>query len=197
MNLLLTSSGFKNTKVVEIFIGLVKKPLDQLSVVFIPTASRTPEELRYVELSKQELYELGILDIKILNLDHKLSSDELLHADVIYVCGGNTRYLMNKMKESGLDVLIKKFEGIYVGVSAGSIVAGPDIEISTVFHESDSGTDTKGLGLVDFAVTPHYQMKEKTIIDEFKKTVTYDVIELTDNQAALVYEGNTTIIGEP
>jgi len=80
--------------------------------LFIPTASRTEEELFYVEKSKQELLNLGILKNNIINfnLDKELSEEELNIFDSIYICGGNTFYLLHKLRESKFDEVIKKLE---------------------------------------------------------------------------------------
>src|SRR5690349_12841403 len=51
--------------------------------------------------------------------------------DVLYVQGGNTFYLLDRMRRSGADGIIHKLVAahgmVYCGVSAGSIIAGPDI----------------------------------------------------------------------
>ncbi len=103
MKILLTSAGFLNKEISDVFLKLLNKPAGQVHVVFIPTASRTEEELKYVVESRQELIGLGISDIVTLNLDRPVAADEVASADVIYVCGGNTFYLLKKMRESGLD----------------------------------------------------------------------------------------------
>ncbi len=133
MKLLLTSAGFENSKVGEEFLKLIDKPVSEIKVILVPTAARTKEELFYVDKSKKELLNVGIhaQDIKTLDLDHKISFEEVDGFDVIYVCGGNTFYLLHKVGEAGFDKITKQFlekRGIYVGVSAGSIIVGPDID---------------------------------------------------------------------
>lgn len=197
MKLLLTSAGFLNKEVSGAFLKLLNKPAGQVHVIFIPTASRTKEELKYVAESRRELIGLGIGDIVTLNLDRPVTANEIKDADVIYVCGGNTFYLLKKMRESGLDKILPNYGGLYVGVSAGSIVAGPNIEVAGPRDENDVKlADTRGLGLVDFAVVPHYQRKEEAVVQGLKKRANYEIVELTDNQAVLVDEGQRKIIGK-
>jgi peptidase E len=187
MNLLLTSASFKNQQITEAFLKTVGKPADQIQLIFIPTASRTPEELHYVEVSKQELDDLGIKNIHILNLDHKISPEEISGADVIYVCGGNTFYLLQKIRESRFDEALSGFGGLYVGVSAGSIVAGPDIASAGPWDENDVGlSDTSGLKLVDFVVAPHFIEEDEKKLETFRKSADYEIVGLTDNQAVLI-----------
>ncbi len=198
MKILLTSAGFLNKEISDVFLKLLNKPAGQVHVVFIPTASRTEEELKYVVESRQELIGLGISDIVTLNLDRPVAADEVASADVIYVCGGNTFYLLKKMRESGLDKFLPNYGGLYVGVSAGSIVVGPNIEVAGPWDENDVKlADTRGLGLVDFAVVPHYQRKEEAVVRGLKKRANYEIVELTDNQAVLVEGGQRKIIGKP
>lgn len=195
---LLTSAGFFNKEVSAAFLGLIKKPIGEISVLFIPTASRAKEELAYVNASRQELLDLGIGQLSTLNLDHKLTEEEVQNVDVIYVCGGNTFYLLQKIRESGFDQLLKHFDGLYIGVSAGSIVVGPNIEVAAPWDENDVKlSDTTGLRLVNFAVVPHYQRKDKTIVEELINRADYEILGLTDNQAALVISGERKIIGQP
>lgn len=198
MKLLLTSAGFLNKEVSDAFLQLLNKPVGQIHIIFIPTASRTEHEMKYVEKSRQELVNLGITNITPLNLDRKVSTDEINNADAIYICGGNTFYLLQKIRESGLDQLLPGFGGLYVGVSAGSIVVGPNIEVSAPWDENDVNlSDTTGMKIVDFAVISHYQRKDQTIVNELKNRADYEIVELTDNQAVLVENGERKIIGLP
>ena len=192
----LTSAGFLNRKIVERFLELCSKPSHEIRVIFVPTASRTDEELKHVKESYKELLDSGIKDIKTLELDHKIKTDEIAGYDVIYVCGGNTFYLLKKIRESGFDQILNNFDGVYVGVSAGSIIMGPDIETSAPWDENDVNLqNTKGLDFVDFVDAPHYEESDKEVIDKLKKNVSYEIKEITDNQAILVLGDKIEMIG--
>ena len=205
--LLLTSAGFKNPKVGEKFLKLVNKPVSEIKIIFIPTAARTKEELKYVDESKKELLDLGIpeTNIKILNLDKSLAYEEVKDFDVIYVRGGNTFYLMHKVRETGFDGVIKQFvkEGkVYVGVSAGSIIAGPNLSIADKeqlgFGDVNNVglKDLTGLNLTNIAIFPHFRKEEHNAIEKFKKKVNYQIVTLTDSQALLILDDKITIIGD-
>jgi len=190
--LILTSTGFFNKKIADVFLKELNKAPQLAKVAFVPTASRTPHELKYIESSKEELFELGIKpeNLVIFNLDKKVIATDLDGFDVLYVCGGNTFYLMKKINETGFDKTIKAFVkkgGLYVGVSAGSVVAGPVIKIALPFDENDSNlTNFDGLGLVDVIISPHYIENDKAIIENYAKSSACKVIALTDSQALLV-----------
>lgn len=200
--LLLTSAGFKNPKVGEEFLKLINEPASEIKIIFVPTASITKEELFYVEKSKKELLNIGIdkQNIKILDLDHTISYNEVSAFDVIYVCGGNTFYLLDRIRKTGFDNVIKQFlaDGkIYIGVSAGSILLGPNIEIASLGDKDKCGVkDFTGLNLINMAICPHFDKKEYQAVEEFKKKVDYSIIPLTDNQALLILDNEVKIIGD-
>src|SRR3989344_2659685 len=198
--LLLTSTGFANQNITNLFLQIIGKPVSQIKIIFVPTASRSEEELKYVQESKKELLNLGIFknNIKILNLDHTVTFEEVENFDAIYVCGGNTFYLLKTVRETGFDKVIIEFvktDKLYFGVSAGSILVCPNIDIASPFDKNDVKlTDLTGLNLTDVIVSPHYTEQEKTIIDDFKKKSQYEVVPLTDEQALLVIDGETKIV---
>lgn len=198
--LLLTSTGLANQNITNQFLQIIDKPVSQIKIIFVPTASRSEEELKYVGESKKELLDLGIPEnnIKTLNLDKSVSFQEVEDFDVIYVCGGNTFYLLKKVRETGFDKVIIEFaktDKLYFGVSAGSILVCPNIDIASPFDENDVNlTDLTGLNLTDVIVSPHYKDEEKTIIDDFKRKSQYEVVPLTDEQALLVIDGETKIV---
>ena len=198
--LLLTSTGLANQNITNQFLQIIDKPVSQIKIIFVPTASRSEEELKYVDESKKELLDLGIPEnnIKTLNLDKPVLFEEVEDFDVIYVCGGNTFYLLKKVRETGFDKVIIEFAKtgkLYFGVSAGSILVCPNINIASPFDENDVNlTDLTGLNLTDVIVSPHYKYEEKTIIDDFKKKSQYEVVPLTDEQALLVIDEETKIV---
>lgn len=127
---------------------------------------------------------------------------KLKAADIIFVEGGNTFYLMKYARESGFGELVKEFldrGGVYVGLSAGSIIAGPNIEISNWPPADSNDVDLKDLtamNLVPFAIAPHI---DETNIEATKNEaakVSYPVIALSDKQAILVDGDKIKIIGD-
>lgn len=198
MKLLLTSAGFENPKIGKEFLRLIDKPVSEIEVLFIPTAARTDEELHYVEKSKEEILNLGIKkeNIHVYNLDREINNNELEKINVIYVCGGNTFYLLYKVRESKFDEKIKEMvnkEIVYCGASAGSILIGPDIEIAgkdKLWDKNDVGLkDLSGLNLTDHIISPHYIDDDEKVISKYEKETGKKVTRLTDKQALLI-EGN-------
>ncbi len=201
MKLLLTSGGLTNQKIKHHFLKLVDKPIPKIKVIFIPTASsRTTEELEYVKQSKRELLDLGInpKNIITLHLDKPVSYLTIKDGDVMYVCGGNTFYLLDRIRKTSFDKTIKKFinDGkLYLGVSAGSIIVGPDISIALPYDENDvKMIDFSGLKIIDRIIHAHYLQAEREFVTTFQKKIKFPVIPLTDQQALIVIDEQEEII---
>ncbi len=198
--ILLTSGGFENPKIGEIFLELVDKPASEIKVLFIPTAAIDEEQLFYTGKSREELISVGILDKNIISfdLDRKLTDEELKDIDVVYVCGGNTFYLLHKVRESGFDeILIKLINKgvVYVGASAGSMILGPDIGLTATPDENDINLqDTTGLNLVKVAISPHYCKEEEEMVKEWSDKADCEILPLTDSEALVVTDDSIKIV---
>lgn len=194
MKLFLTSAGLqKETR--DYFLELLGRDLKIIKVVFIPTAADPEKDKGFVDSAKDELKDIGLGFSEIDLKDENKSSLErkLLGADVIYVNGGNAFYLLDWVRKSGFDRVVKNFldrGGIYIGVSAGSVLAGTEIDCAGWNEDWDKNIvgikDTRGLGLVDFAISPHYTDGDFKLLFEKSKSVSYPVIGLADSQAILV-----------
>jgi dipeptidase E len=199
MKLFLTSAGMvPETKTG--FLQLLPKKPEYMRVAFIPTAANPEQDRWYLNKSKLRFAELGIVMINEVDLEHETKdtlAPKLANADVIYVEGGNTYYLMKYVRASGFAVLVKDFlerGGVYVGSSAGSIIAGPTIETSrdqnTVALDGSSG-----LGLVPFAIKPHVDETNIAAAKENAAKLNYPVVALADHQAVIVDGARTEIVG--
>lgn len=172
--------------------------------VFIPTAGDPYENKDFVEADKIALQKYGI---EVTDLDLKNKTEEeinkpLAMADILLVAGGDTFYLMEKLKESGADRAIKNFisrGGIYIGSSAGSIVCCPTIEGAEKFDNPNLAPNLEnfnGMGVFDEVVIPHTQ-KEKYFerIKETTEKLTsrgFRVYHLTDDDV-LFFDGINSI----
>ena len=145
-------------------------------VVFIDTAAKFEEVNFYVDEAVEILENFGArlrrldvscaqsLAVPVSEKDELFCNDEILSAisqcDVIYVSGGNTFYLLNELRKSRVWQAIKnavKAGKIYIGESAGAIVASPDTRYATLMDEnSPNMSDFTGLNLVNFFTVPHF-----------------------------------------
>lgn len=181
-NLILTSAGFDNKKIEEKFLELVNVPSEKMKVLFIPTAAITEEQKAVIPLCKNDLFNAGILEDNIVTygLDRIISFEEISKFNAIYVCGGSTQHLINKMFETEFNIPLKKFlnnGGIYIGVSAGSIVLARNYP--------------NGLGYINCKLNVHAD-----IGTEYGHLDTRDCpnVKLTDNQAIVITGNDISII---
>jgi Peptidase E len=111
----------------------------------------------------------------------------------VYVCGGNTFFLMKHMRRTGFDEIIRKaVDGglIYIGSSAGSVAATPDIGYASSLDDPSQGDGiTKGLGFVGFAILPHmgHPTMGEAVHDCYERWDSPErVFALTDDQVILI-----------
>ncbi|MDV7215711.1 Type 1 glutamine amidotransferase-like domain-containing protein [Streptomyces prunicolor] len=128
MNLLLTASGLRNEMLWDALRDMLGKPFGSANVVYVPTAwVAEPGDHGWFVEDLNRLHGLGWREFDVLELNglpRQLVLDRLLHADVIYVEGGNHYHLARSITGNGLaDGFLEALESwVYVGVSAGSMI---------------------------------------------------------------------------
>ena len=199
--LLLTSDGFINPNIAIIFLELVNKNPKDIKVLFIPTASEFDgKSMTYLKDAEKELTGLGILKENVvwLNTKNVAAINTLDYYDAIYVCGGNTFYLASELKRTSFDkkvIELVNSGSVYVGVSAGTVIAGPDVSVADGFDPNDVGLkNVRGLSITEKVITPHYQKKDDKVIDEFERKNHCEVLRLNDGQALEEVDGISKII---
>ncbi|HSW96343.1 MAG TPA: Type 1 glutamine amidotransferase-like domain-containing protein [Candidatus Saccharimonadales bacterium] len=210
MILLLTANGL-TPAIVQAFKQVYKKPFEQSSVGFITTAAFGEEDgpewnaIAWLEKHREKLREQKITDIEDINLkevnQYELE-EKLLSKDIIYINGGNTFYLLYWVRKRKLENLLRIFlqrGGIYIGVSAGSIITCPTIE-SAGWDPADKNavnlTNLKGLNLVNFLIHPHFENIQKKQMQNIARGTKYPIVALTNQQAILVHDKSIQLIGE-
>jgi peptidase E len=191
VKLLLTSDGFKNPIIFEKFLEVVNKPASQITVFMVITSDR--EYAAYKNSAKRELVNLGLKEsnIKVFFVENSPQYSDLKYFDVFYFCGGDTFYLLEKIRNTKLDSMIKKFVEepgkVFISSSAGSIIAGLNTEIAKIGDDAVvTLEDFTGLGLVDVMIHPHLEEHEKSEVDFYSKKYKLKAIPLKDGQALLV-----------
>jgi dipeptidase E len=160
-------------------------------VAMITTAAEEKENNQYSKLAKDQLEKMGFAEIRFVDIETEVSPN-LDNYDVIYVCGGNTFKLLKYSRESNFKktvVDLMSRGGIYVGVSAGSLLVGPSIQIAGEIEPDTNEvglTDFSGLNLTDEIIFPHYEPHHEKEILEFESKNKVKVTRLTNNQALLV-----------
>ncbi|MDO8583850.1 MAG: Type 1 glutamine amidotransferase-like domain-containing protein [bacterium] len=193
MKLLLTSDAFSTPAINQAFIGLLPKGAAGSSVLVV----HSPAKNEYIKNSIAQLGDLG-LHVTAIDLDHLDNAPILNVFDAIYICGGNTYEYLEKIRASTFDKTIQQFVsagGIYVGVSAGSIIAGPTIDVAGIGALPDDNAfdlkNTLGLHLTDYIISPHYTEDEEPHVQKFESHSLMKVTRLRDGQALLVKDDDT------
>lgn len=128
-------------------------------------------------------------------------TDALLQwADIIYVCGGNTEYMLEVWAEFGLDRKLRKiFEedtAVLSGMSAGAICW-----FTEGYTDSDRYTDSEGwnfrkifpaTGVYPAFFCPHYNLPGRERFDEIVKDSQLPGVALSDCAAFLYDNGETS-----
>ncbi len=177
--ILLTSTGLENENIKNKFLELLNCDAKKAKVLFIITAANDPDSVRVLSYCLDDLTNCGILDknITIYDMHKLLTQDEINKYNAIYVCGGSPEYLVDRISELNFKPIIDKYienGGIYIGVSAGSIVA--------------SGNYNNGLCFIENNLDVHCEVETENGIINTNKD-----IFLTDSQAILI-DGNKIII---
>jgi len=180
--IILTANGFENKNIGKVFIKFVNKEPSQIKAVFIPTAANNADAIEVLPKCMHDLLDLGIPanNIFVYDLHYKMEYDELKKYDAIYFCGGSSSYLLNRINETQFNLTLKNFVnngGIYVGVSAGSIIVANNLP--------------ENLGYLDCQLSVHG--KEGINVGKFEPTE-YTQIKLPDFRAIIIQDNKYEVI---
>ncbi|WP_440117809.1 Type 1 glutamine amidotransferase-like domain-containing protein [Paenibacillus sp. QZ-Y1] len=144
---------------------------DHPSIGYVPSCSDL--DRKYFEHTVRYYNQLGIRDIDYYDLDYKYEESRfntIFEADAIHLSGGNTFYFLSLLQKRNAMGSLRSYVnkgGILIGVSAGSILTTPTIEIAGYGEDSDNNlvglNDKKALGLVDFEFSPHWDGSEEAL----------------------------------
>ncbi len=177
-----------------------KKP----HLLFIPTASKDAEGY----ITNIEMYfgeRLGcVVDVLRVAKDSpkkKFLEEKILGADIIYVGGGNTLFMMMRWRRLGIDKILGKAlerDIVLCGMSAGSICwfnfGNSDSRKFT--SGSEKMVKVTGLGFINALHCPHYDV-EKSRKRDLKRMMRNDkhvAIALENNCALQIYDDTYRII---
>lgn len=189
----LTSTGLSSKSVYDQFKEIVNENGYKKAVI-ITTASTNKENNQYSQLALSQLKSIGLNTVDFYDFENDGSKD-LSGYDIIYVCGGNTFKLMKFAREMNfakeVESLLKR-NGLYIGVSAGSLIVGPSIKIANEVHPDPNEVgliDFTGFSIVNLIIFPHYSSELEEEIKSFE-TKNNVRVERLNNSQAIVLEGN-------
>lgn len=146
MRVLLTSAGLETEEIKEYFVDMVGKDMASVEALFIPTAAVDADAVEVLPKCMNDLLKCGIRkkNIEVYDLHVGMEFDELRQFDVVYLCGGSTTYLLERVNATGFHAALMEYikaDGAVIGVSAGSLI----------FSNNLSGN----LGLIDTKLDVH------------------------------------------
>ena len=187
----------------------IKKYLkNNKSILFISADSR--------EIEKNELYSSLLFDAlkmsgivfekyNVLNDETKNNAEEFIkEADLIFLSGGDTYNQNMFFKELNLKSLLKDYDGIIIGQSAGALNMATNVFNSPEEMEDSEPIYFEGLGLTDLNIEPHFVLDSSSfneteiyqrnyILKESKNRVIY---ALCDVSHILLIEDKAIVYGE-
>ena len=173
MRVLLTSAGLETEEIKACFVDMAGKDMSFVKALFIPTAAIDADAIGVLPKCMNDLLQCGISkrNIDVYDLHAGMEFEKLKQYDVVYLCGGNTQYLLERINATRFHESLMAYindNGLVIGVSAGSLIFSNHLE--------------NNLGLIDTKLDVH------CITGEKRGKVTYPLkenVKLT-NKCALV-----------
>ena len=178
--------------------SLIKEEIDNKKVAFIPTASLHEGYTGYVGSARKLFKKLGasVTEIDISTEAYSTIQAVFEDADVIYFTGGNSFFLMDQLRKTETDELLKKELAngkLMIGESAGAIICATTIQYIEQMDEKPedySQEDNEGLDLIDFYVLPHY------LTAPFKKITERIMAEFSDLNICAINNHQAIIVND-
>lgn len=174
MALVILGGGGGAEQNVEADKYFVSQLVERKNILYIPIAMPEsvytfPECYSWI---KSVFEPMGVDEIDMF-IDLKSIDFEIIEKYTsVFIGGGNTFYLLDEIRKSGLEKKLKDFlqkGGIIYGGSAGAIIMGSDID--TASHEDPNDVmlkDLTGLDLIGgFSVWCHYHQGHDTLIADY------------------------------
>jgi dipeptidase E len=178
--------------------------------------SRVNRTFAYVALSfenydKTEEFCAYILDLfkgidvafdEIKIIDSRVSKEDakkiILKTDVVWLSGGDTLMQMKSFIEYHLREVLSRYEGIIIGMSAGSINMADEVVLPK--DEEDNVPELsvyKGLGVVSINIEPHLDFSRTRHIEDIKiASQTAPIYGIYDDSFILVTDDKVEVFGD-
>lgn len=177
------------------------KAITDREIVFIPTAGNVEDYTDYIDEGRAALAAMGyqVDELDVASESQAAAIAKIKAAQIIYISGGNTFYLLQELKRKQLlPVINEKINaGVpYIGESAGAIIMAPNIEYNSLMDDTSVApdlTDYSALAQTDFYTLPHFEEEPFVEADE-KIIATYqNQINLVpiNNSQAIISDGET------
>lgn len=151
-------------------------------------------------MAKEQFEELGFEHVDLVDIKAEPTFDFSPY-QIIFVCGGNTFYLQKYARLARFEATVRqhlKNGGIYIGESAGSVLATPTTRLANSVAPDPNEVGTiyfTGFNLVPFEIFPHYEMRYEAELQAYEQEHDVKVERLTDDQALFIHDDTIVRIG--
>lgn len=165
MKVMLTSCGIETQTIQERFLRMLGKPPAQARALFIPTAAIFADAIAVLPKCMNDLLKCGIPkeNIQVFDLHRNMPADELQAFDIVYLCGGRTAYLLERINDTGFRHSLLEYiqnDGLVIGVSAGSIIFANNLPGHLGLLDAKLNVHCQ---TTSFVGTVHFPLKEPVI----------------------------------
>ena len=127
MNVLLTSCGLETPAIADAFLRMLPVAPTEARILFVPTAAVNPDAIEVLPKCLADMLKIGVPqgNITVYDLHDPIEGPLAERWHAVYLCGGETRYLLRRINEGGFREQLLDFirdNGVVLGVSAGSII---------------------------------------------------------------------------
>jgi dipeptidase E len=135
---------------------------------------------------------LGAGTVEIADYSSSTSEIEqkISQTDLVYLTGGIPSVLVERLRQSCVDSLLKDYEGVVVGRSAGALALCRKCVVT--YRSSLEAKVIDGLGLVDLTAKAHYKPDRDEQLERL--SLYQDVFALPKGSALVVSNGELTFI---
>ncbi len=136
---------------------------------------------------------IGAVAVEFAEFSDSLNiiASKVAQSNLIYLTGGQVGALLSRLKESGVDSLLRSFEGVIVGRSAGAMALGKNCLVTNRYN--GNRTIAHGLGMVDFSIKAHYNESYNDLLTKVSKKE--KIFAIPQGAAVVWNEGVTSFIG--
>lgn len=201
--LILTSDGLTSQKIKDVYADLYQKGFKKVAIIVTADEHLKEKNRHAIEVKgafEQIGYETCYIDIAVTH------PKVLMDYDVIYFIGGNPFYLIQEVRRSGCEEVLRALLGqnkVISGASAGSMILGKNLYIPYEFTPTMgplSDEELRGLEFTEVCVCPHYKrfLKSEEAFEQrltkLENQYTYEITRISDGEAIVIKDEKVTYI---
>jgi peptidase E len=164
-------------------------------LIFPWTAKSVDKVDRYRKILTDYFKEIGAGNIEFAELSDSFKEieEKVNKSNLTYLPGGDTRILVERIKNARVDKLLQKFGKVIIGNSAGALALCKEC-ILTKRQAHRETIVFSGLGLVDFSVDVHYNSSKDRELE--KLSMDRRIYAIPDKCALVYNNGEISAIGD-